>query len=494
MGIEFLDPGWLAPGLFILLLVFLLTGYPVAFALGAAALVFAVIGLETGAIKPELGQAIPERLFGIMRNDTLLAIPFFTFMGLVLERSRLAEELLETVGQLFGRIRGGLALAVVLVGALLAATTGVVAASVMAMGLISLPVMLRYGYSPTLSSGVIIASGTLAQIIPPSLVLIVLADTLSVPVGDMYMGAMLPSLMLTGLFMVYILIVSRVWPQLAPALPPEAIIRGAALWQRAALSLVPPLLLIFLVLGTIFIGLATPTEGGAMGAAGAVILAALKGRLTRVMLNEALEKTSRLTCFVLFILIGSSLFSLVFRALDGDLWVESLFAHVPGGVLGFLLIVNLLVFVLGCFIDFFEIAFIAVPLLAPVAHKLGIDPVWFGVMLAMNLQTSFLTPPFGFSLFYLRSVAPATITTAAIYRGVLPFIALQLLTVVMLVLFPGLTSTGPQEKTVWDTPAEFVDGGGTPASADEAIRIMEEIAHDLHIEQRHNEQQSAGEH
>jgi tripartite ATP-independent transporter DctM subunit len=487
MGIEMLDPGLLAPGLFCLLLVLLLTGYPVAFALGAAALVFAVIGLETGAIKPELGQAIPDRLFGIMRNDTLLAIPFFTFMGLVLERSRLAEELLETVGQLFGRVRGGLALAVVLVGALLAATTGVVAASVMAMGLISLPVMLRYGYAPAMSSGVIIASGTLAQIIPPSLVLIVLADTLSVPVGDMYAGAMIPSLLLTGLFMVFILLVSVIRPQTMPALPEEAIIRGAALWRRAALSLVPPLLLIFLVLGTIFIGLATPTEGGAMGAAGAVLLAALKGRLNRIMLDEALQTTARLTCFVLFILIGSSLFSLVFRALDGDLWVEELFAHVPGGVIGFLLIVNLLVFILGCFIDFFEIAFIAVPLLAPVAHKLGIDPVWFGVMLAMNLQTSFLTPPFGFSLFYLRSVAPASIPTSAIYRGVLPFIALQILMVVMVAAFPQLVGTAQKEQTVWDTPAEFVDGGSTPASADEAIRIMEAIARDLH-----NEQKAAG--
>lgn len=484
MGIEAIDPGLLAPGLFFLLMVFLLTGYPVAFALGAAALVFAVIGLETGVIKPELGQAIPERLFGIMRNDTLLAIPFFTFMGLVLERSRLAEELLETVGQLFGRVRGGLALAVVLVGALLAATTGVVAASVMAMGLISLPVMMRYGYSPAISSGVIVASGTLAQIIPPSLVLIVLADTLSVPVGEMYAGAMVPSLLLTVLFMVFILMVSVVRPKLVPAMPPEAIIRGAALWRRAALSLVPPVLLIFLVLGTIFIGLATPTEGGAMGAAGALLLAGLKGRLNRTMLDEALQTTARLTCFVLFILIGSSLFSLVFRALDGDIWVEELFAHIPGGALGFLLIVNLLVFILGCFIDFFEIAFIAVPLLAPVAHKLGIDPVWFGVMLAMNLQTSFLTPPFGFSLFYLRSVAPATITTSAIYKGVLPFIVLQIFMVIMVAVFPELVGQHKTEQTVWDAPAEFVDSAGGGATADEAIRLMEEIARDLYNEQK----------
>ncbi|MFP5431013.1 MAG: TRAP transporter large permease subunit [Gammaproteobacteria bacterium] len=484
MGLEAIDPGLLAPALFFLLMVFLLSGYPVAFALGGAALVFALIGLETGVIRPELGQAIPERLFGIMRNDTLLAIPFFTFMGLVLERSRLAEELLETVGQLFGRMRGGLALAVVLVGALLAATTGVVAASVMAMGLISLPVMMRYGYSPAVSSGVIVASGTLAQIIPPSLVLIVLADTLSVPVGEMYAGAMVPALLLTALFMVFILMVSVVRPKLVPAMPTEAIVRGAALWRRAVLSLVPPLLLIFLVLGTIFIGLATPTEGGAMGAAGAVLLAAIKGRLNRTMLDDALQTTARLTCFVLFILIGSSLFSLVFRALDGDIWVEELFAHIPGGALGFLLIVNLLVFILGCFIDFFEIAFIAVPLLAPVAHKLGIDPVWFGVMLAMNLQTSFLTPPFGFSLFYLRSVAPASIPTSAIYRGVLPFVVLQLFMVVMVAVFPQLVGQHQTATTVWDAPAEFVDGAGTAATADEAIRMMEEIARDLYNEQK----------
>lgn len=484
MGLEAIDPGLLAPALFFLLMVFLLSGYPVAFALGGAALVFALIGLETGVIRPELGQAIPERLFGIMRNDTLLAIPFFTFMGLVLERSRLAEELLETVGQLFGRMRGGLALAVVLVGALLAATTGVVAASVMAMGLISLPVMMRYGYSPAVSSGVIVASGTLAQIIPPSLVLIVLADTLSVPVGEMYAGAMVPALLLTALFMVFILMVSVVRPKLVPAMPTEAIVRGAALWRRAVLSLVPPLLLIFLVLGTIFIGLATPTEGGAMGAAGAVLLAAIKGRLNRTMLDDALQTTARLTCFVLFILIGSSLFSLVFRALDGDIWVEELFAHIPGGALGFLLVVNLLVFILGCFIDFFEIAFIAVPLLAPVAHKLGIDPVWFGVMLAMNLQTSFLTPPFGFSLFYLRSVAPASIPTSAIYRGVLPFVVLQLFMVVMVAVFPQLVGQHQTATTVWDAPAEFVDGAGTAATADEAIRMMEEIARDLYNEQK----------
>ncbi len=482
MGLEWLDPSWLAPGLFILLLLFLLTGYPVAFALGAAALVFALIGLETGAIRPELVQAIPERLFGIMRNDTLLAVPFFTFMGLVLERSGLAEELLETVGQLFGRLRGGLALAVVLVGGLLAATTGVVAASVMAMGLISLPVMLRHGYSPALASGVITASGTLAQIIPPSLVLIVLADTLSVPVGDMYRGALVPSLLLTALFLLFIVMVSVFRPQLAPALPAEAVIRGAALWKRAAISLLPPVLLIFLVLGTIFMGLATPTEGGAMGAAGALVLAALKRRLRLPLLNEALEKTARLTCFVMFILIGSSLFALVFRALDGDLWVEELFAHIPGGVIGFLIIVNLLVFLLGFFIDFFEIAFIAVPLLAPVAHKLGIDPVWFGVMLAMNLQTSFLTPPFGFSLFYLRSVAPPEVRTAAIYKGVLPFIALQALMVAMLMVFPNLAMVQKEEKVIWDTRAEFVDSSGPAADGDEAIRIMEEIARDLYRE------------
>ncbi|MBZ0250445.1 MAG: TRAP transporter large permease subunit [Burkholderiales bacterium] len=430
----------MAPLMFAMLAALLLLGYPVAFALAANGMLFAFVGFELGMLQPELLQALPQRLFGIMSNPLLIAIPFFTFMGLVLERTGMAEDLLDTVGQIFGPVRGGVAYAVILVGALLAATTGVIAASVIAMGLISLPVMLRYGYSPRIASGVICASGTLAQIIPPSIVLIVLADVLGASVGDMYAGAMVPGLVLVGLLMAFILVVSIARPQAVPALPPEArTLHGAALWRRAMAAMVPPLVLIFLVLGTIFLGIATPSEGGAMGAVGALGLALAKRRLSWPLLRQALDQTAKLTTFVMFILVGSTVFALVFRAVDGDLWVERLFALVPGGAVGFLIVVNLLVFVLGFFIDFFEIAFILLPLLAPVAAKLGIDPVWFAVMIGMNMQTSFLTPPFGFALFYLRSVAPASIRTADIYRGVVPFVAVQLVALALLIAFPGLT-------------------------------------------------------
>jgi tripartite ATP-independent transporter DctM subunit len=430
----------MAPLMFAMLAALLLAGYPVAFALAANGMLFAFVGFELGMLQPELLQALPQRLFGIMSNPLLIAIPFFTFMGLVLERTGMAEDLLDTVGQIFGPVRGGVAYAVILVGALLAATTGVIAASVIAMGLISLPVMLRYGYSPRVASGVICASGTLAQIIPPSIVLIVLADVLGASVGDMYAGAMVPGLVLVGLLMAFILVVSIVRPRAVPALPPEArTLHGAALWRRTMAAMVPPLVLIFLVLGTIFLGIATPSEGGAMGAVGALGLALAKRRLTWPLLRQALDQTAKLTTFVMFILVGSTVFALVFRAVDGDLWVERLFALVPGGAVGFLIVVNLLVFVLGFFIDFFEIAFILLPLLAPVAAKLGIDPVWFAVMIGMNMQTSFLTPPFGFALFYLRSVAPASIRTADIYRGIVPFVGVQLVALALLIAFPGLT-------------------------------------------------------
>jgi len=390
-------------------------------------------------LHPSLLQALPERIFGIMGNQTLMAIPFFTFMGLILERSGLAEELLDTMGQLFGPMRGGLAISVVIVGALLAATTGVVAASVIAMGLISLPVMLRYGYSRPLASGVILASGTLAQIIPPSLVLIVMADQLGVSVGAMYKGAFLPGFILTGLFIVFILLAAIFKPETVPALPLEArTVRGMALARRVVTIMMPPLLLIFLVLGTIFLGIATPTEGGAMGAAGALLLAMANRRLSMDLLKQAMDATAKLTSFVLFILVGSTIFSLMFRAVDGDLWVESLLTSLPGGALGFLLVVNVMVFVLGFFIDFFEIAFIMIPLLAPAAQKLGIDLVWFGVLLGVNMQSSFLTPPFGFSLFYLKGVAPKEVTTMDIYRGAIPFIIIQFIMVVLVVAFPGM--------------------------------------------------------
>lgn len=443
----------MAPLMFAVLVVFLLLGYPVAFALGANGILFGLIGIQLGYFDFSLLQALPERVFGIMSNQTLLAIPFFTFMGLILERSGMAEELLDTIGQLFGPIRGGLAYAVILVGALLAATTGVVAASVIAMGLISLPIMLRYGYDQRLATGVITASGTLAQIVPPSLVLIVLADQMGAPVGDMYRGALLPGLLLMGLYAVYVLAQTLFRPAAAPALPPEArTLHGLALVRKVLVSLLPPLVLIFLVLGTIFLGIATPTEGGAMGVAGALSLALANRRLNLQMLKEAMDTTAKLTSFVIFILIGSTVFSLVFRGVNGDLWVENLFTSLPGGELGFLIVVNLLVFVLAFFLDFFEIAFIIVPLLAPVAQTLGIDLVWFGVLLGVNMQTSFMHPPFGFALFYLRSVAPQEVKTVNIYWGAVPFLAIQLLMVATLIAFPQLTGTRTETA---ETPSEI---------------------------------------
>jgi TRAP-type mannitol/chloroaromatic compound transport system permease large subunit len=506
----------LAPVMFLALIGFLLLGYPVAFALAANGLLFFFIAVELSPYSNEISlswpllQTLPGRVLDVMRNDTLLAIPFFTFMGIVLEKSGMAEDLLDTVGQLFGPVRGGLALAVIIVGALLAATTGVVAASVMAMGLISLPIMLRYGYDRPVAAGVIAASGTLAQIIPPSLVLIVLADQLGRSVGDLYAGALIPGLMLTALYCAYVGFLAIFRPEKVPALPMAArtlsgspvpllvllalaaaigvlafrllsgvVQEGAGIWaatlaavlaygiavadkrlglnllsdlsRRVVLVLVPPLALIFLVLGTIFLGVATPTEGGAMGAAGALMLAIARRRFDFGQLSQALEATTRLSCFVIFILIGSRIFSLTFYGINGHVWVEELFLGIPGGVWGFLLAVNLLVFILGCFLDFFEIAFIVVPLLAPVAAALGVDLVWFGVIIAMNLQTSFLTPPFGFALFYMRSVAPAGpyrdkvtgrtiagVSTTQIYRGAASFIVLQAIMIAVLVMFPGL--------------------------------------------------------
>jgi tripartite ATP-independent transporter DctM subunit len=431
----------MAPIMFASLVLFLLCGYPVAFALGANGLFFGVIGIQLDLLHLSLFQALPERIFGIMFNETLLAIPFFTFMGLILERSGMAEELLDTIGQLFGSVRGGLAYAVIFVGALLAATTGVVAASVISMGLISLPIMMRYGYDKRLAAGVIAASGTLAQIIPPSLVLIVMADQLGRSVGDMYAGAIIPGLALTGLYALFVFGYSFVKPGSAPALPPEArTLRGAAMGMRVITSLIPPLVLIFLVLGTIFFGIATPTEGGAMGALGALVLAISRRRLNFALLNQAMDKTAKLTCFAIFILVGATVFGLVFRGVDGDLWVEHLLTGLPGGQLGFLIVVNLMVFFLAFFLDFFELAFIIVPLLAPVADKLGIDLVWFGVLLAVNMQTSFMHPPFGFALFYLRSVASKDLKTSDIYRGAIPFVILQLIMVAMVIMFPSMVT------------------------------------------------------
>ena len=446
----------LAPLMFVSLVVLLLFGYPVAFALAANGLLFALIGIELGLLGPQLLQALPDRVFGIMANDTLLAIPFFTFMGLILERSGMAEDLLDTIGQLFGPVRGGLAFAVIFVGALLAATTGVVAASVISMGLISLPIMLRYGYDRRVAAGTITASGTLAQIVPPSLVLIVLADQLGRSVGDMYMGAFVPGFILTGLYALYVSAVAVFRPSWMPALPPSArTLRGFALIRRVIFSLLPPLVLIFLVLGTIFLGIATPTEGGAMGATGALGLALIRRRLSWSLLEQAMDKTAKLSSFVIFILIGSTVFALVFRAVNGHVWVDHLLTSLPGGELGFLIVVNVMVFLLAFFLDFFELAFIVVPLLAPVATKLGIDLIWFGVLLGVNMQTSFMHPPFGFALFYLRSVAPAddyvdkvtgrriaAMTTGQIYWGAVPFVCIQVIMVALVILFPRMVTGG----------------------------------------------------
>jgi len=541
--IEFLTANFV-PVMFTGLLLFLLVGFPVSFSLAATGLFFGFIGMELELFPSNLFQALPLRVFGIMQNDTLLAIPFFTLMGIILERSRMAEDLLETVGQVFGPLRGGVGIAVVLVGALLAATTGVVAASVISMGLIAMPIMLRYGYNRTIATGTITASGTLAQALPPSLVLIVLADQLGRSVGDMYAGALIPGLSLVGLYLAFIVLVALFKPSWVPALPPEAriynepngssghrsllallVLCAAAgygwsqvhesimnpwmerempaprdevfilsmtisaflalalalvnklfgigllsrLTERVTFVLIPPLVLIFLVLGTIFLGVATPTEGGAMGAIGALIMAGARRTLSFGLLKQALENTTKLAIFVLFILIGSTVFSFTFNAADGHIWVEHLFDKLPGGQLGFLLFVNALVFVLGMFIDFFEIAFIVVPLLAPVAEKLDINLIWFGIILAMNLQTSFLTPPFGFALFYLRSVAarndyddvvtgeriPA-VTTAQIYKGSIAFIILQIIMVAVIVFNPGIV-TGNLDAAVKVDDADVMD-------------------------------------
>lgn len=588
----------LAPIMFATLVVFLLLGYPVAFALAANGLLFFVVAVELAPYAPDtitlswpLLQALPERVFGVMSNEVLLAVPFFTFMGLVLERSGMAEDLLDTIGQLFGTIRGGLAYAVIFVGALLAATTGVVAASVISMGLISLPIMLRYGYDRRLATGVIAASGTLAQIIPPSLVLIVMADQLGRSVGDMYEGAFVPGLVLSAMYAGYVLLVTLIWPKAAPGLPKDAIgyreengARGvwqlgvlvlfsaaigiavmaqtgtkagadyvilticiatvvalvcavmnrflgaqrvivsvvlaaglvalsvylrateAGTWslvaelgaagalyalvvgiverltglrlisrmaQQVTFVMVPPLLLIFLVLGTIFIGIATPTEGGAMGAVGSLVLAGIKrvldrnpARLNFALVKQATESTAKLSTFVLFILIGARVFSLTFYGVNGHVWVEHLLTSLPGGQIGFLIFVNILIFLLAFFLDFFELAFIIIPLIGPAADKLGIDLIWLGVMLGVNMQTSFMHPPFGFALFYLRSVAAKVpyldrvtgkrmepITTGQIYYGAIPFVIIQCIMVALVILFPGMVTHYKSSGTKVDPAA-----------------------------------------
>ncbi|MBE9100256.1 TRAP transporter large permease [Vacuolonema iberomarrocanum] len=437
---------WLGPSMFVGALVLLSLGYPVAFSLGGVAIVFGLIGVALDVFNPALMMAMPQRIFGVMNNFTLLAIPYFIFMGAMLQKSGIAENLLETMGQVFGRIRGGLAIAVITVGALLAATTGVVAASVVTMGLISLPTMLRYGYNKELSVGVIAASGTLGQIIPPSIVLVVLADQLGISVGDLFVGSIVPGLLMAGVFIIHVVVISMARPDLVPSLPSELLaVKGLALLSKVVRVMIPPLLLIVLVLGSIFFGVATPTEAGAMGAVGATILALCNRQLSRQALRDVCDRTLQTTSMVMFILIGSTAFSLVFRGLRGDQFIYDTLVQLPGGQAGFLLVSMLTIFVLGFFISFFEIAFIVVPLFAPIAEQLygfgGL--VWYGVIIGANMQTSFLTPPFGFALFYLRGVAPPDITTGTIYRGVVPFILLQLVVLILIILFPLLVNYLP---------------------------------------------------
>ncbi|NEO87158.1 MAG: TRAP transporter large permease subunit [Spirulina sp. SIO3F2] len=439
---------WLGPVMFGGALILLSLGYPVAFSLGGVAIIFGCIGVALDIFNPMLMAAMPQRIFAIMSNYTLLAIPYFIFLGAMLEKTGIAERLLETMGILFGRLRGGLALAVIVVGALLAASTGVVAATVVAMGLISLPIMLRYGYNKELATGVIVASGTLGQIIPPSVVLVVLGDQLGISVGDLFIGSMIPGLLMATAFALHVVIVAFLRPDFAPALPAEVRnLTGIVLFRRVVTVMLPPLGLILLVLGSIFFGLATPTEAGAVGSLGAIILAGLNRQLSWSTLRTACDATLRISSMVIFILIGSTAFSLVFRALHGDRFMFDLLANLPGGQWTFLLVNMLTVFILGFFIDFFEIAFIIIPIFAPIAQALGLDLLWYGVILGANLQTSFLTPPFGFALFYLRGVAPPEVKTAEIYRGAIPFITLQLIVLLLIILFPPLVTFLPNLNT-----------------------------------------------
>jgi tripartite ATP-independent transporter DctM subunit len=451
--------GPMPPLMFGALIVFFLIGFPVAFSLSALGLGFAIIGIATGHFEEVFLQALPYRIYGILSNELLLAIPFFTFMGAILERCGLAEDLLEGTGDLFGKIPGGLAYAVILVGAVLGAITGTVAASVIAMGVISLPIMLRYGYDVRLATGVIAASGTITQLIPPSLVLIVLAQQLGKDVGAMYLGATGPSILQVLLFVIYVAGLSIFRPHTMPPLPVEARTPwGWGLAWKLLRGMVPSIALIFLVLGTIALGLASPTEAGAMGAVGSIALAAMNRRLTWPLMRQAMSATMRISTMVIFILIGSTVFTLVFRGMDGGAWIEYLLSSLPGGQVGFLIFVNVFVFFLAFFLDFFEIAFIVVPLLAPVAEKLGIDLVWFGVLLCINMQTSFMHPPFGFALFYLRGIAPKTVKSTDIYLGAVPWLFLQVILVVIVIFWPASVTywiKGPLQANPADMKMEI---------------------------------------
>jgi len=431
MGFE-----WLAIGMFVGFFFILMSGYPVAFAFAGTGLLFGGLGWLLGDFDPNRLLLLPNHWFGTMSNFTLLAIPSFVFLGAILEKSGLAEELLETIGLLLGSLRGGLALAVIVVGTLLAATTGVVAATVIIMGMFSLPLMLRYGYDTRLATGVIVASGTLAQLIPPSLVLLVLSDQLGIPVGDLFVGALIPGLMLSGCYALYVLVLGFFRPDLAPAMPPSTLTSGE-LFQRSLRAIVPPVILIFAVLGSIFFGLATPTEAGCVGAIGACILAAFNRRLSWSLIEEAAHATAVVSVVVIMILFCSAFFSIVFDALGGKTLITNLLVALPGGKLAFLIVSNIIVFLLGAFLEFIEICFIAMPLLAPAAQALGLDLVWFGVIMAINLQTAFISPPVGFSLFYLQSVVPPGVRTSDIHRSALPFMALQGLVLVLVIIFPA---------------------------------------------------------
>ena len=446
-----LEYGLMAPAMFAGLVVFMLIGFPVAFSLAALGLSFGFIAIEIGYFDFNFLQAMPYRVFGIMSNDLLLSIPFFTFMGVILERSGLAEDLLEGVGQAFGSVPGGLAYAVIIVGAILGAITGTVAASVIAMGMISLPIMMKYGYDMKIATGVIAASGTITQVIPPSLVLIVLASQLGVPVGEMYLGAIGPSVLQVLLFVAFIFFVATFQPHKVPALPPEArTLRGWALVSKVAWGVVPSLVLIFLVLGTMFMGLATPTEAGAMGSVGSIVLAILHRRFSVPLLWSAMDQTMRITAMVLFILVGATVFSLVFQGVNGGRWIEHLLSGIPGGQLGFLIFVNVFIFFLAFFLDFFEIVFIVVPMLLPTAVALDINLVWFGVLLCVNMQTSFMHPPFGFALFYLRGIAPPEVKSRDIYLGSIPWIGLQVVLVCVLIFWPESVTYWLGQEVVLD--------------------------------------------
>ncbi len=448
---------WVALLLFLSVVAILLAGFPVAFTLGGTALVFAGAGVLTGAFNEALLSGLPNRIFGIMTNETLVAVPLFVFMGVTLERARIAEDLLDTLSALFGRLRGGLGISVTLVGMLLAASTGIVGATVVTMGLLSLPTMLRRGYAPDVATGTICASGTLGQIIPPSIILVMLGDVMTsayqqaqielgifspktVSVGDLFAGALIPGLMLVALYVIYIVLTALLRPEVMPA---HTAADDRVSIGRVLNALLPPLLLIFAVLGSILMGLATPTEAAGVGGMGALVLAIARRQLDLPRLKEIMRSTLSISSMVFLILIGASVFSLVFRGYDGDEGVRAVLEALPGGIIGAVIVVMLVMFLLGFVLDFIEITFVVVPIVGPVLLAMGLDPVWLGIMIAINLQTSFLTPPFGFALFYLRGVAPPEVQTTDIYRGVIPFVAIQLFALVLLAVFPELVTWLP---------------------------------------------------